>query len=208
MKKILLLCLMSLSLRIYADNALDKVDITFEELAALTQLKESFVTDDWNDPKQWKALSENKTVLGAFEKYCAAGDKEACVMTKQVEIMPKLATISQKLQAGDASQISSVLSLFEQFCEIGKSDVCYFTAQIYRDGFVNGAKVYIKKDAGKAAYFFEKACNSEIESDNLVAITACRDLGDMYQKGMGVPKDAQKADVFYKKALQLEENAE
>ncbi|MBR6877318.1 MAG: sel1 repeat family protein [Neisseriaceae bacterium] len=208
MKKILLLCLMSLSLRIYADNALDKVDITFEELAALTQLKESFATDDWNDPKQWKALSENKTVLGAFEKYCAAGDKEACVMTKQVEIMPKLATISQKLQAGDASQIPSALSLLEQSCEIGNGYFCYLIAQIYRDDPVNGAKVYIKKDVGKAAYFFKKACHNEIESDNLVAITVCRYLGDMYQKGMGVPKDTQKADVFYKKALQLEENAE
>ncbi|KAJ9581641.1 hypothetical protein L9F63_023182 [Diploptera punctata] len=80
-------------------------------------------------------------------------------------------------------------------CEGNNPFCCYYIGGLYIPGL---PEANIEKDMTKARVYSEKGC----ELGNLYA---CINVSQMYKKGDGVQKDEQKAEMFRKRAQELQD---
>jgi len=73
-------------------------------------------------------------------------------------------------------------------CDRGDAFGCFNAAAVFSSG--------PRADAGKAASFLEKAC-SHGDAEG------CHDLGNAYEKGMGVGRDRRRAVELYRRACEM-----
>lgn len=85
------------------------------------------------------------------------------------------------------------MKLYKKYCKSGDGKACYDLAKKY-----NGMRWHIDQDLGMMAKYHEKACN-------LGYGKGCNELGAAYKRGWGVPKDKEKSNQYYQKALVLYE---
>jgi len=71
--------------------------------------------------------------------------------------------------------------------------LAFCTQLSYADDLMDGLSAYERNDFGTAAEFFQKSC----DNDNA---EACYNLANMYDSGLGIYKDDQKAVMLFTKA--------
>ena len=97
--------------------------------------------------------------------------------------------------------LDTIEMLLQKACNLNDSNdissglACDTLAQFYYSGNYNGKQYNNKKDLKNAASFFQKACDLNL-------CTACTDLGNMYYRGEGVPKNFRKAFDLFTKSIE------
>ena len=156
------------------------------------------------------ASARDRRHASQLKQDCDAGDAPACVVLG-----------NRKRTQGD----SGATALFQQACDHGFSDGCAELGLM----FELGHEVNVNTD--RARSLFKQACNdrSGLGCSRLAAVLlrdpqsarseaigyseagceagaglGCVNLGLMYRKGDGLPKDVQKATELFRKACQLE----
>lgn len=86
-----------------------------------------------------------------------------------------------------------ILHWLQKAVEVGSCRATWMLAKIYRDG-----KFGVSQDTAKALEILQNPASNSFDIINKV--TAMRMIAEIYDKGLGVPEDKEKADNLYKEA--------
>ncbi|KAJ9600696.1 hypothetical protein L9F63_026166 [Diploptera punctata] len=123
-----------------------------------------------------------------YRKGCDLGVPESCMNAG-------LMCIANGPHAKKVKDFKKGLEHLDKGCEGNNPFCCYYIGGLYIPGL---PEANIEKDMTKARVYSEKGC----ELGNLYA---CINVSQMYKKGDGVQKDEQKAEMFRKRAQELQD---
>jgi len=83
------------------------------------------------------------------------------------------------------------MELYKKYCNEGNGKSCFELAEKY-----NGMRWNIEQNLSMMVKYYQKSCD-------LGYGKGCNELGASYKRGYGVPKDKQKSNKYYQKALIL-----
>jgi cytochrome c oxidase assembly factor 7 len=138
-----------------------------------------------------------------YQKGCEMKDPDCCLHSG-------LLMISRQKQANIERDVVKGMEQLTKSCTMNNGTACFYLSGMYISGVykdeLTGKKVQnpqpndflVQKDMKKAFEFASKAC----DLDNMYA---CANLSQMYMKGDGTEKNEKKAEVFKKKALEMQE---
>lgn len=145
---------------------------------------------DKGDPKQ---------AFNYYTKGCELNDPDCCLHSGLIMISKTKPAIIER-------DVAKGMEALTKSCSLNNGTACFYLSGMYISGVhknddakkATSDDYIVVKDMKKAFEFATKAC----ELDN---IYACANLSQMYMKGDGTEKNEKKAEMFKKKALEMQE---
>lgn len=150
-----------------------------------------------------KASSDKGDPKQAFQYYtrgCELNDADCCLHSGLIMISKtKPAIIERDVKKG--------MEALTKSCALNNGTACFYLSGMFISGVhknddakktAQPEEYVVPKDMKKAFEFAAKAC--ELEN-----IYACANLSQMYMKGDGTERNEKKAELFKKKALEMQE---
>ena len=143
---------------------------------------------------------DQKQAFKYYTRGCDLNDADCCLHSGLIMISKTKPAIIER-------DVTKGMEALTKSCKMNNGTACFYLSGMFISGVhktddakksTNPDDYLVAKDMKKAFEFASKAC----ELDN---IYACANLSQMYMKGDGTERNEKKAEIFRKKALEMQD---